>query len=90
MAIIPLLIQLISGAAGGNIIGMVLKQLNGGSALNTILGAVGGVGAGGLLGGAAASTGLDMGSILAMVGGSAVGGGAVGGIGGLLKNMMAK
>jgi len=63
MAIVPLLIQLISGAAGGNIAGTLLKNLPLSKILQTVLGGVGG-GLGGLLlsvlgvGGAAAA-GVD-------------------------------
>jgi len=46
-----LLIQLVSGAVGGNIGGLLNKAKNLGPMLNTILGAVGGVGGGQLLGG---------------------------------------
>lgn len=45
-ALIPLLIQLVSGAAGGNVVGALLKNLPVGKILATILGAVGGAGAG--------------------------------------------
>ncbi|TWT90108.1 hypothetical protein Mal64_04910 [Pseudobythopirellula maris] len=45
-ALIPILIQLIGGAAGGNVVGALLKKLPIGKILATVLGAVGGVGAG--------------------------------------------
>src|SRR5260370_22027709 len=84
-ATINLIIQLLSGAAGGNIIGNILKQYNLGPLGNSIAGIVGG-GLGGQLlnmvlgGGAAAGTaataatagGLDIGSIIEQSTGGAV------------------
>jgi hypothetical protein len=43
-ALVPILIQLLSGAAGGNIVGALLKNLPVSKILATILGAVGGAG----------------------------------------------
>lgn len=43
-ALIPILIQLVSGAAGGNVVGALLKKLPIGKILATVLGAVGGAG----------------------------------------------
>jgi len=61
--IVALIVQLIAGGAGGNIIGQIVKQVNLGPTGNTIAGAIGGVGGtwlaslipglSGLLGGAA-------------------------------------
>ncbi len=48
MAILPLLIQLVSGAAGGNIAGKLLKNLSLGTGLNSIVGLLGG-GLGGMI-----------------------------------------
>lgn len=45
-AIISLIVQLISGAAGGNVVGALLKNLPVSKILATILGAVGGAGGG--------------------------------------------
>lgn len=84
--VINLIIQLISGAAGGHALAGMLKNLDLGPLGNTIAGALGG-GLGGqlltsLLGGAtigdagAAANNLDIGSILGQI----VGGGASGGI----------
>lgn len=99
--ILGLLIPAISGAAGGNIIGKVAGALNGGGMMNTILGAVGGVGAGSILGGlgvdaasgadaAAAVSNFDISTLLSGVAGGGAGGAALGGIGGVIKNMMSK
>src|SRR5260221_11759008 len=87
--IINLIIQLLSGAAGGNIIGNALKQYNLGPLGNSIAGIVGG-GLGGQLlnmvrgGGAAAGTAATAGSsggrgIGSMAGQVAGGGGGGGG-----------
>ncbi len=99
---LPLIIQLISGAVGGNIAGAILKNFNLGPIGNSIAGLVGG-GLGGQLlsmltsGGAAsavsaatAGSGLDMSSILSSVGGGGVGGAIVMVIVGLIKAKMAK
>ncbi len=51
MDMTALIIQLISGAVGGNAAGLLNKAKSLGPLLNTILGAVGGVGGGALLGG---------------------------------------
>ncbi len=104
MAILPLIIQLISGAAGGNIAGGLLKHLPVGKILRTVLGGVGG-GLSGLifnllgLGGAAAAGadvadvagavgGIDLGGILQGVGGGGAGGGILVAIVGMIKKMM--
>jgi len=83
ISIINLLIQLLSGAVGGNIAGALLKQFSLGPAGNSIAGIVGGgiggqvlgmlLGAAGGTGGAGA--GFDVGSIIAQVVGGGVGGG---------------
>ena len=52
MDMTALLIQLISGAVGGNVAGLANKAGSLGPLLNTILGAVGGIGGGQLAGAA--------------------------------------
>lgn len=91
-----LIISLISGAAGGNIVGKLLKNLDLGTVGNSIAGILGG-GAGtyilgALTGGAAdaAATGLDFGSIIQSVASGGVGGGVLMAIIGIVKSMMAK
>jgi len=102
---IPLIIQLISGAVGGNIAGAILKNFNLGPIGNSIAGLVGG-GIGGQLltmlisSGTASSaasavagamsSGLDMSSILSSVGGGGIGGAIVMVIVGLIKSQMSK
>jgi uncharacterized membrane protein YeaQ/YmgE (transglycosylase-associated protein family) len=51
MDLTAVLIQLVSGAVGGNLGGLLNKAKSLGPLLNTILGAVGGVGGGQVLGG---------------------------------------
>ena len=97
-AYLPLIIQLISGAVGGNVAGKLMKESSLGTLGNSVAGIIGG-GLGGQvlgmlgLGGAAAaeaSTGLDLSSILGSVAGGGVGGGILMAIIGLVKKAMAK
>jgi hypothetical protein len=99
MDIASLLIQLISGAVGGNAAGSMLKQFSLGTAGNSILGIIGG-GVGGQLlhllmssgtgaTAAAATSGMDIGSILSNVAGGGIGGGILMIIVGLIKSKMA-
>lgn len=88
---IDLIIQLISGAIGGNGAAAANKSFDMGWIWNTVLGLIGG-GAGAqwlgpMLG--LAKTGLDPMAILQQVISGGVGGGALLAIGGLLKGMMA-
>lgn len=94
--LIPLVMQLIGGAAGGNIVGALLKNANMSALLRTILGIVGGVGGGQLASavgilqsilGEQAGTG---GEVLGNVGTSAVGGALLTFIVGLIKQSMEK
>jgi hypothetical protein len=99
--IVPILVQLIAGGAGGNVIGQIVKSLNLGPAGNTIVGAIGGVVGTWLAGripgldslvGAAASTagGLDMGALAGQGAAGLVSGGVLTAIAGLIKSSMAK
>jgi hypothetical protein len=101
MDIVAIIIQLISGALGGNIAGKLLKNLDLGTAGNSIAGILGGglggqiLSALGLFGGAAAANGaaaggLDLASIIGSVASGGVGGGVLMAIIGLIKSMMAK
>jgi uncharacterized membrane protein YeaQ/YmgE (transglycosylase-associated protein family) len=78
-SLLPIIIQLISGAAGGNIAGALLKNLSLGTAGNSIAGIVGGgiggqllamLGAGGMEGivGSLASGGVGGAVVMAIVG----------------------
>lgn len=84
MDVVSLLIQALSGAAGGNVAGAVNKAKSLGPMLNTVLGALGGIGGGQVLGG----------SLTNMLGGNATAGNITGSalvglilplIGGMLK-----
>lgn len=97
-ALLPLLIQLASGALGGNVAGSLLKNLSLGTLGNSVAGAVGG-GLGGTLlgplltGGAAvmgADGGLDIAALLSQVASGGVGGGVLMAVVGLIRSMMAK
>lgn len=90
-----LIIQLISGAVGGNIAGSLMKNASLGPVLNSVIGVLGG-GLGGQLlsmlgmGGAEAAGSMDIASIITQVAGGGVGGGVLLAIVGLIKNAMAK
>lgn len=94
-----LIIQLISGAVGGNLAGAAMKDRSLGMLGNSIAGLVGGgIGGkilGGLLGGGGAvatdaAAGLDIGAIVGQIASGGVGGGVVMIVVGIVKNMMAK
>jgi hypothetical protein len=96
MDITSLIVELVSGAVGGNVAGAAMKEKSLGTAGNSIAGIVGG-GIGGailqaVMGGGAAGAGgaLDMSNILSNVGGGGVGGAVLMIIVALIKNQMAK
>src|SRR5262245_50854428 len=91
-----LIVQLVSGAVGGNVAGALLKKFSLGRLGNSIVGIRGGglggqrlgmlgVGSGGQAGGS-----LDIGSILASVAGGGVGGGVLMAIIGVIRSAMGK
>ena len=86
-----LIIQLISGGVGGNLAGMLLKKFNMGWIWNTVAGVLGG-GLGGQALGALGMLGEAAGDPLSIagIGGSAVGGGILMTVIGLVKQMMAQ
>ena len=101
--ILAIIIPLISGAVGGNVVGALAKNLSLGTLGNSLAGIVGGVGGsqliGMLMGGgtaAAASAattaagGMDIDTILTQVASGGVGGGVLMAIVGVVKGMMAK
>ena len=99
MNIVALIVQLLSGAAGGNIAGALLKQFDLGPVGNSLVGILGGglggqllgmLGAGGAGVVAPAASGLDLGSLISSIAGGGVGGGALMIIVGLIRQMMAK
>jgi hypothetical protein len=91
--IVNLIIQLVAGAAGGNLAGSLLKQYNlGALGSNSIAGIVGG-GLGGqllgmLVGTGASGGGMDIGSLIAQVAGGGVGGGILLVLVGLIRQML--
>ena len=95
MNIVSLIIQIVSGAIGGNVAGAAMKESSLGTVGNSIAGIVGG-GLGGtilqaVMGSAAAGGGsLDLTSILSNVAGGGVGGAILMAIVGIIKNKMAK
>jgi uncharacterized membrane protein YeaQ/YmgE (transglycosylase-associated protein family) len=94
MDYVPLLIQLISGALGGNIAGSLLKNVSLGTLGNSIAGIVGGGVAGQILEQAfhtaVAGGALDPVSIITQIVGGGVGGGVLMAIVGAVRNAMAK
>ena len=101
---LSLIISVIGGLVGGNAIGMISKGLSMGGLGNTIAGAIGGGGAGAVLSGltggavdasvatdAAATAGsMDIMGMVKTAGLGAVGGGALTGVGGILKGLMGR
>lgn len=102
--IVPLIIQLIAGGAGGNVIGQMVKKLSLGPTGNSIAGAVGGLAvtwlAGmipgldalvGMAGGTAtAAGGMDGGALAGQAVTGLVGGGVLTAIIGAIRSSMAK
>ena len=95
---LPLIIQLVSGAVGGNLAGSLMKKFSLGTLGNSIVGILGGGLGGQLLGmmglggaeAAEAATSMDLTSILGSVAGGGVGGGVVMAIVGMIKSAMSK
>lgn len=88
-----LIIQLISGAVGGNVAGALLKQFNLGVLINSIAGIVGGGIGGQILSGVlgmGAGGGMDIGSIISQVAGGGVGGAILLIIVGVIKKALNK
>lgn len=92
-SLLPIIIQLVSGAVGGNVAGKTLKNLDLGTLGNSLAGIVGGGIGGQLLSsvlGMSAGGGLDIGSIITQVVGGGVGGGVLLAVVGIVKGMMKK
>jgi hypothetical protein len=93
--ILPLIIQLIGGAAGGNAVGKLLKNLDLNAVIATITGIVGGVGGTqlanvmGVLQKVVDSIGGTGGEIVGNGGASAIGGAVLTAIVGFIKKAMA-
>ena len=98
--LVPILVQLIGGGAGGNVIGQLAKNLSLGTSGNTIVGAIGGLvvtwlagrvpGLDTLVGAAAGTGGMDLGALAGQGAAGLVGGGALTAIAGIVKSAMAK
>ena len=95
---LPLIIQLVSGAVGGNLAGTLMKKFSLGTLGNSILGIIGGALGGQLMGmlgiggaeAAEATSSMDLSSILGSVAGGGVGGGVLMAIVGVIKKAMSK
>ncbi|PCI58106.1 MAG: hypothetical protein COB34_05640 [Methylophilaceae bacterium] len=92
-----LIVQLVSGAVGGNVAGSLMKKSSLGTALNSVVGILGGAAGGQLLGmlgmggaAAAGAGGIDIATIVSQVAGGGIGGGVLLALVGLVKNAMAK
>jgi uncharacterized membrane protein YeaQ/YmgE (transglycosylase-associated protein family) len=94
MDIVPLLIQLASGAVGGNLAGKLMPKSSLGTVGNSIAGILGGGLGGQLLGmlgmGGDAGAAMDVSGIIQNLAGGGVGGGALMAIIGVVKGMMKK
>ncbi len=103
-AILPLIVQLVAGGAGGNVVGQIIKKLDLGPIGNTVAGAVGGYGGTWLAGmipglsgmvtgmaAAGATPGaIDIGALAGQGVTGLVGGGILTAIAGFIKSSMAK
>lgn len=98
---IDLIVQMISGAVGGNIAGAAIKNFNMGWLLNSVAGLAGGGLAGhflgpvvgpllGVVGSAAAAGSLDPMAIASSVVTGGLGGTVVSALAGVVKNMLVK
>jgi len=90
---LAVIIQLVSGAAGGNIAGSLMKNQSLGTVGNSIAGIIGGGLGGqllGMLGMSTGSGGLDIGSIIGSIAGGGVGGGVLMIIIGFIKKALGK
>jgi uncharacterized membrane protein YeaQ/YmgE (transglycosylase-associated protein family) len=88
-----LIIQLISGAVGGNVAGGLMKSNSLGPLLNSVIGILGGGIGGqvlGALGMGAATGGMDIASIVSQIAGGGIGGGILLAVIGLVKGLLAK
>jgi uncharacterized membrane protein YeaQ/YmgE (transglycosylase-associated protein family) len=99
-SLLPIIIQLVVGAIGGNAAGKAMPDKSLGTAGNTIAGAIGGFGGGWILdmilgGGGAmatdvAASGLDIGAIIQDVAGGGIGGAVLTIVVALIKGAMKK
>jgi uncharacterized membrane protein YeaQ/YmgE (transglycosylase-associated protein family) len=94
MDVASLLVQLVSGAVGGNVAGAAMKKYSLGTVGNSIVGILGGGLGGQILGmlglGAGGEGAMDAGSIISSIAGGGVGGAVLLAIVGAIKGAMAK
>ncbi len=95
MDAVAMIVQLASGAVGGNVAGALLKKFSLGTLGNSIVGILGGGLGGQLLGllgvaGGGAGGALDLGSIVSSIAGGGVGGGVLMAIIGLVRKLVTK
>lgn len=92
-SLLPMLIQLASGAVGGNVAARVMPKFDLGTLFNSVAGVVGG-GLGAQIIGAVIpgllSGGLSIGGIIGSIASGGVGGGALLAVIGIVRGMMAK
>ena len=91
--LLPLIVQLVSGAIGGNVAGSLMKKFSMGTLWNSVIGILGGGLGGQILGMLGLDLGggeMDLAGILGNVAGGGVGGGVIMAIVGLIKNAMNK
>jgi len=91
--ILAIIIQLVSGALGGNAAGALMKKFSLGTVLNSIVGIIGGGLGGQLLGALGVGTatgGVDLASVGGSILGGGVGGGVLMAIIGLIKKALGK
>lgn len=98
-AVLPILVQLVAGAAGGNVVGQLLKRFDLGPVGNSIAGAIGGFGGtwlaslipglDALVGGGAVS-GAHLGALAGQGATGLVGGGVLTAVAGAVRSVMAK
>jgi len=88
--LIPMIINLVSGAVGGNVTGKLFKNLNLGTLLNSVAGIVGGGLGGQLLGmlGIGSGGSMDVMGIVQSIAAGGVGGGVLMAIVGFIKKAM--
>jgi len=92
-AMLPLIVQLVSGAVGGNLAGSLMKKFSLGTLWNSVVGILGGGIGGQLLGMLGVSTGsgqMDVAGIVGSIAGGGVGGGVLMAIIGVIKQAMGK
>ncbi len=92
-SLIPLIVQLASGAVGGNVAGALFKNLSLGTVLNSVMGILGGGVGGqvlGMLGLGGDAGAMDLSGIVSSVAGGGVGGVVLMAIVGMLKKVFAK